>query len=252
MDRTGFRTFPWETAAGPDAMADLPTDTPRIRLLAAEPPAASLAAAFAAEGLVVERWDDAGPIAEAPPALAVIAALPTGDEGPALLAALRSAGARTVLLLAPAEMERLEACYRAGADVVLPASADPRHVVLQGLALLALLHPDSPPMRVGAARFDPAARRLLLADGPIRLTEAETRILQMLVDGRGSHVSREAISQSVFRIPYDRFDRRIDVHISNLRRKLRDNAVGAVIDTSRLGGFRLAPLPPPGALTVGS
>lgn len=155
---------------------------------------------------------------------------------------LRGEGARVVAVMANHDPGFVVDLYRAGADVVFDRQVDPHHLFLQSCSLLKIWRPDSRPGLVGEARFEAENRRLLLPDGAsVHLTEAESGILSLLIEAGSGFVSRDVISRTVFRITYDRFDRRIDVHVSNLRRKLRENAVGAQIETSRLNGFRLRP-----------
>ncbi|HUG61376.1 MAG TPA: winged helix-turn-helix domain-containing protein [Methylomirabilota bacterium] len=173
------------------------------------------------------------------PALAVLDGLPASRNTLDLVRRLRDGGARVVLLAAEPGPAHVCDLYRAGADVVFGDGVDPYHLFLQCCALLQIWRPETRPALVGRARFDAAGRRLMLGDTAVRLTEAESKILDLLVEGRSGFVSRDSISETVFNVPYDRFDRRIDVHMSNLRKKLRENEVGASIDTSRLNGFRL-------------
>lgn len=130
--------------------------------------------------------------------------------------------------------------YRAGADVVFNDGVDHYHVFLQCSYFLDIWQTEKKPVRLGGAAFEPEMRRLVLPDqSAVRLTEAEAKILALLAETRDGYLGRDTISESVFHIPYDKFDRRIDVHVSNLRKKLRDGGISVQIDTSRLNGFRL-------------
>lgn len=162
----------------------------------------------------------------------------------AVTAAVEAEG-RAIAIVAEANPGLVCDLYRAGAAVVFNRSVDPYHVFMQCCAFLQIWHVQTRPVRVGAALFEMEQRRLLMPDkGTVHLTEAEAKILGLLHSQRDEYVSREEISQTVFKIAYDKFDRRIDVHVSNLRKKLRQNDVGAIIDTSRLNGFRLMDAPP--------
>jgi DNA-binding response OmpR family regulator len=197
----------------------------------------------AAELVAVSRFQ---PEQARAPALAVLDQFDEDDGTIRSVRTLRDSGARVVMLNGASSPAHVCDLYRAGADVVFDHSIDCYHLFLQCCALLQIWHPETRPARIGVASFDADNRRLVLDDRIVRLTEAESRILGLLIDSRAGYVSRESISQSVFRIPYDRFDRRIDVHMSNLRKKLRENAIGAAIDTSRRNGFRIAPISSPG------
>ncbi len=54
----------------------------------------------------------------------------------------------------------------------------------------------------------------------IELTPTEFRLLAYFVDGRGRTVSREQIIENVFGYDFSGYDRTVDTHVSNLRKKL--------------------------------
>jgi DNA-binding response OmpR family regulator len=58
---------------------------------------------------------------------------------------------------------------------------------------------------------------------PVALTPTEFRLLGTLVREAGQVLSREQLIQRVLGLDFDGFDRTIDVHILNLRRKLGDD-----------------------------
>ena len=59
--------------------------------------------------------------------------------------------------------------------------------------------------------------------GTVALTPTEFRLLGTLVREAGQVLSREQLIQRVLGLDFDGFDRTIDVHILNLRRKLGDD-----------------------------
>jgi len=54
----------------------------------------------------------------------------------------------------------------------------------------------------------------------------EFRFLHMLLENAGSIVSRQALAQKVLERSYSPFDRSVDVHISNIRKKMGALAEG--------------------------
>jgi DNA-binding winged helix-turn-helix (wHTH) protein len=158
---------------------------------------------------------------------------------------------RTVVIVPERNPKLVLDLYRAGADVVFNDGVDHYHVFLQCSYFLDIWQAEKKPRRLGGAVFEPEMRRLVLADqSAVRLTEAEAKILALLAETRDGYLGRDAISESVFHIPYDKFDRRIDVHVSNLRKKLRDAQIAVQIDTSRLNGFRLVEAAPTGVAAL--
>jgi len=94
---------------------------------------------------------------------------------------------------------------------------------------------------VGGIHVD-VGRHLVSVDGvPVRLTRSELRLLHLLAASQGRAVSREHLADGLRRDDGQPGDRRaIDVHISNLRRKLeRDPSTPRRLVTVRGVGYRL-------------
>jgi two-component system, OmpR family, response regulator RegX3 len=75
----------------------------------------------------------------------------------------------------------------------------------------------------GDLKMDFGEHRVIVAGQPIALTPTEFRLLGTLVREAGQVLSREQLIQKVLGLDFDGFDRTIDVHILNLRRKLGDD-----------------------------
>ena len=69
-----------------------------------------------------------------------------------------------------------------------------------------------------------AIHSAVLDDEPLDLTALEFAILVTLMKGRGRVKSREQLIEEVSERKFDIFDRSIDVHISALRKKLKEDA----------------------------
>jgi two-component system, OmpR family, response regulator RegX3 len=94
---------------------------------------------------------------------------------------------------------------------------------------------------VGGIHVD-VGRHVVSVDGvPVRLTRSELRLLHLLAASEGRAVSREHLADGLRRDDGEPGDRRaIDVHISNLRRKLeRDPSTPRRLVTVRGVGYRL-------------
>jgi DNA-binding response OmpR family regulator len=63
-------------------------------------------------------------------------------------------------------------------------------------------------------------RTVRIAGKPVSLTPTEYRLLTYFMESVGRTVSREQIIQNAFGYEFDGFDRTVDTHISNLRRKI--------------------------------
>lgn len=75
-------------------------------------------------------------------------------------------------------------------------------------------------LKVGDVELDGAAREARVGNQPLDLTAVEFELLALLLRHAGEVVTREAVSLEVFDRPLTHFDRALDVHMSNLRRKL--------------------------------
>jgi two-component system response regulator CpxR len=76
------------------------------------------------------------------------------------------------------------------------------------------------PLIVWDLRLDPASREARLQGRLISITSAEFALLEMLMQHAGRIVTREELTEAVLGRKLGPFDRVIDVHVSNIRKKL--------------------------------
>ena len=106
-------------------------------------------------------------------------------------------------------------------------------------------HVNSLPLANGVADF--ARCEIRFKDGErAELSEREVELLRYLAQNTGRVVSREEILQRVWRLDPKRLETRtIDMHVANLRAKLRDDPANpSVLLTVRGKGYMLAPCTP--------
>jgi two-component system response regulator CpxR len=82
--------------------------------------------------------------------------------------------------------------------------------------------------------MDPAARSVRHRGQPVELTTAEFDLLEALAGAAGEVVSRESLVQRILGREFSPFDRSINTHVYNLRRKLGPRADGG----ARIVGIR--------------
>jgi DNA-binding response OmpR family regulator len=100
--------------------------------------------------------------------------------------------------------------------------------------------PDSTPLAIGALAIYPGTMSVTLEGVPVRLTTAEFMVLEALARSAGRVQSRETLTYLGLGRPLEPFDRSIDTHISNIRRKLcLDSRRGIEIKNSRGHGYVL-------------
>jgi len=116
-----------------------------------------------------------------------------------------------------------------GADDYVPKPFRPRELVARVRAVLRRAQreegeeePES--IARGDLVADLALREVTVGGQPIRLTASEFRLLIFFMEAPGRVLSREQIIQGAFGNDYAGFDRTVDTHISNLRRKLTQHS----------------------------
>lgn len=101
-------------------------------------------------------------------------------------------------------------------------------------------------VEVGDIKLDATRREASLGGESLVLTGAEFAILQVLMEHVGEAVSKEVLSTSALGREYLPYDRSIDVHVANLRKKLqRGDATNTPIKTIRGLGYQMIDLREP-------
>ncbi len=75
-------------------------------------------------------------------------------------------------------------------------------------------------IEIGNVSIDTAARRVTLSGSPVALTAREYCLLEFLAMHRGETVTRTALYEHLFDEDDDSLSNLLDVHVSNLRKKL--------------------------------
>lgn len=111
-----------------------------------------------------------------------------------------------------------------GADDYLPKPCNPRVLVARMRAVLRRAgmeaDDDGGDLQVGDLELRRGARRVRRAGELVELTSTEFSVLAVLLQAAGRVVSKEALSEQALGRKLTRYDRSLDMHISNLRRKL--------------------------------
>jgi two-component system response regulator CpxR len=112
-----------------------------------------------------------------------------------------------------------------GADDYLPKPFNPRELAARMRAVLRRVErprdtgkPEL--LEVGDLSLDLGARVARRGGEELRLTGIEFALLEVLVRGAGTVVERDDLSRQVLGRRASSFDRALDVHLSNLRKKL--------------------------------
>lgn len=132
-----------------------------------------------------------------------------------------------------------------GADDYVQKPFNPRELIARIRAILRRTGGTDAagPLVVGDIRIDPAVREAWLEGALLNLTSVEFALLEAFMRGPGRVLSREQLTEAVLGRHLGPFDRVIDVHVSNLRRKLGPAPDGQRIKAVRGSGYLFASRP---------
>ena len=143
-------------------------------------------------------------------------------DGWGVLAALRPASRTPVLMLTARDAvpDRIKG-LNAGADDYLTKPFDIDELLARLRALIRRSAGQThPTLTIGELVLDTAARRACVAGTEVVLTAREYSLLEYLALHRGEVVSRAALYEHLFDEADDSLSNLLDVHVSNLRKKL--------------------------------
>ena len=134
-----------------------------------------------------------------------------------------------IMLTARVEEDDRLAGLNLGADDYITKPFSPRELVARVKAVLrravepGVLEKGPQQLACGEINVDLRSHEVKVGDKGVRLTPTEMRMLVLFMREPGRVFTREQIIDRVFGNDLDSFDRTVDAHISNLRRKLESN-----------------------------
>ena len=181
------------------------------------------------EGFTVEVAPD-GPsglnaVLASPPALVILDWMLPGLSGLEVLRRLRRETYMPVIMLT-ARTEEADRVLglELGADDYVSKPFSPRELVARVRAVLrrpgSAPGSENTPRTLGPLLIDPAKRTVRRAGVPVEVTTLEFDLLTTLTDQPGRVFSRDELLTRVWGADFTGVDRVVDVHVSNLRRKL--------------------------------
>ena len=178
--------------------------------------------------------------------LVVLDVMLPGIDGFEILRRLRLESTVPVMMLTARgeDMDRIVG-LDLGADDYLPKPFNPRELVARIRAILRRYEPrpvsNSGRLEVNGVALDPGTREVFAGGTRVELTTFEFDILEMLMRAAGRVLSRDRLMENFYNRKATPYDRSIDMHVSNLRRKLGPLARGRErIKTVRSSGYLLA------------
>jgi two-component system OmpR family response regulator len=180
-------------------------------------------------------------------ALAVLDVMMPGMCGVEVLKRIRAKSTMPVVMLTAKgdDMDRILG-LEIGADDYVPKPCTPRELtariraILRRIDISTIDETASAPLVVGPLTVKTEQRRAEWAGTMLNLTSIEFNILELLARNAGRPVSKKDLSELGLGRPLARFDRSIDVHMSNIRQKLGALADGrSCIETVYRLGYQL-------------
>ena len=160
---------------------------------------------------------------QTPDAVVLDVMLPDGS-GLELLKQLRNDHPELPVLMLSARGEPLDRILglELGADDYLAKPCDPRELTARLRAVLrrSLPPPTSSQVQLGDLCFSKARSVVSFGEQEVLLTLSESRVLAALLEQPGEPVDKQVLAQLALGRKLTLYDRSLDMHVSNLRKKL--------------------------------
>lgn len=129
-----------------------------------------------------------------------------------------------------------------GADDYMPKPFNHRELSARIKAIIRRMefvpsHSTQQPIKIGDVHILPVSRSVDCDTHPLDVTSTEFSILHLLMMNCGNLVSKQDISKKVLGKTLSSYDRSIDMHVSNIRRKLNSVQDRERIKTVRGSGY---------------
>lgn len=190
---------------------------------------------LAQEGFVAHACHDGQSakqaLAQYQPAAVVLDVMLPDGSGLELLKQLRSEHPDLPVLMLSGRGEPLDRILglELGADDYLAKPCDPRELTARLRAVLRRSQPAAAPsqLELGDLSYSPARGVASVGGHDVSLTLSEGRILEALLAQAGEPIDKQALAQHALGRKLTLYDRSLDMHVSNLRRKLGPHADGS-------------------------
>jgi DNA-binding response OmpR family regulator len=165
-----------------------------------------------------------------------------GRDGKAVLRSLRQKGLHTPVLILTAQEGKatIVDLLNFGADDYLAKPFNLGELIARVKALIRRSKGNSSPqMRIGELEIDTVRQTVTREREVIDLSPTEYRILEYLAHRPRAIVSKKELLEHLYDYDWEHHSNVIEVHISNLRRKLTRPGIEPVIETLRYRGYRI-------------
>jgi len=162
-------------------------------------------------------------IKKSPPDLVLLDIMLPGLDGVAVCREIRKSSFVPIIMLTAKvdELDRLLG-LEMGADDYICKPFSPREVVARIKAVLRRTRPEPADQKLvqGPLVLDAESRQVMVNDTFVEVTPSEFKLLQIFMSSPNKVFSRDELVQRVQGYDYEGYDRTVDSHIKNLRKKL--------------------------------
>ncbi len=194
--------------------------------------------------LVLNRGDIVvSQVKKQPPDLILLDIMLPGKDGMEVCREIRKFSDIPIIMIT-ARVEEIDRLIglELGADDYICKPFSPREVVARVKAVLRRIHnePQEKKLHVGPINMDEDLREVKVQDNIVKLTPSEFGLLKILMSQPNRVFSRNELLNQVQGYDFDGYDRTIDSHIKNLRKKVAEHLPGHDIIRSVYGvGYKL-------------
>lgn len=184
---------------------------------------------------------------EESPALIILDLMLPGLSGEEVCRSLRQEGFRIpiIMLTAKSALEEKVQGLALGADDYVTKPYSPLEVIARVKTVLRrTAHEGAIPADIfsllkGELVIDTLAHKITWKTQALELTPTEFKLLEIMARQRGRVFSRSRLAEIIFDYSYEGYDRTIDVHVKNLRRKLKETGIPTILKTVYGVGYKI-------------
>ncbi|MFC1591877.1 response regulator [Thermodesulfobacteriota bacterium] len=179
---------------------------------------------------IVSRGDQVLPaVRKTPPAMVLLDIMLPGMDGVAVCREIRKISNLPIIMIT-ARVEEIDRLLglEMGADDYICKPFSPREVVARVKAVLRRTCPEPAvqTLAAGPILLDAAKRLVAIKGAELPLTPSEFKLLQVLMASAEKVFSRDELVEQVQGYEFEGYDRTIDSHIKNLRKKIAKHLPG--------------------------
>jgi len=184
-------------------------------------------------------------VKENPPELVLLDVMLPGKDGMEICRAIRKFSTVPIIMIT-ARIEEIDRLIglELGADDYICKPFSPREVVARVKAVLRRVHPDPDAGRLvvaGPIRLDEETHQVTIDDEDLKLTPSEFGLLKVMMTHPGRVFSRNELINKVQGYDFEGYDRTIDTHVKNLRKKIDARLPGQEVITTVYGlGYKFS------------